>query len=419
MRWRGPCTGRLALAAGLVLGLGGAAQAQSEEGPVLRFGITTGLSHNTNRTLDAADPGSTTEVFTRLDVLTRFATPIQSLELSGDVTLRNVSGAEADELPGGAVNPNLRLSYSRQSRDAQFDTNVFYSERDVSASELQFDPVTASFDLLDTSGTQRRFGVDTRLELRRRAPFGVTLSAGFTGVRFADTTDPDLTDEDRFRAGLRLRFDINPATRVTLDTRFSTFEDLGSAEGRRDTLSLDAALRRDLPGGNTAWRAGVTDTEDGTRLTLSAARTYETALWQVTGTLGATREASGDVVAIGGLDLAYDMPNGALTFGFDQTVQSGTDDAEQQVTSIAFGYRTQLTQLTSFDAGFSFTDRTATGAGEDGRFATLTLGLQHQLARDLNLSVALEHRRSDTDGAPRIDDNVLRINLRRDLAAPR
>ena len=413
MRRGGSCTGRLALAAGLALAVGTPAQAQSEDGPLLRFGVTTGAQYNTNRTLDAADPGSTTELSTQLDFLARFATPIQSLELSGDVGLRNVSGAEADDLPGGIVNPNVRLRYTRQSRDAQLTANAFYSERDVSASELQFDPVTADFDLLDTSGTQRNFGVDTSLELRRRAPFGLTLSAGFTGVRFSGTNDPDLSDEDRFRAGLRLRFDINPVTQAVVDTRFSTFEDFGDAEGRRDTLSLDASLRRDLANGNLLSRANATDTEDGTRYTLSAGRSFETALWQVTGTVGATREVSGDVVFVGGVDLAHELPRGELTFGFDQSVRSGTDDEEQLVTSINLGYRTQLTQLTSFNAGFSFTDRDATAGGDDGRFATLSLGLQHQLSRDLSLSVALERRVSDEDGRDRIDDNVLRINLRR------
>lgn len=86
------------------------------------------------------------------------------------------------------------LAYGRQSRDARLDVDVFVNEQDVSSSELQFIEETANFDLLEDTGTQRQFGFDTALELRRRSPFGITLSAGFTGLRFSDTDDPDLTD---------------------------------------------------------------------------------------------------------------------------------------------------------------------------------------------------------------------------------
>lgn len=397
-----------------------AAQAQGQtEGPLLRLGLSTGVQINSNRNLDEDDPGSTTELSTRLDFLVRFATPIQSLELGGDVGFRTVNGAEEDDLQSGIFDPNLRLSYNRLSRDAQFDVSAFYSERDVSASELQFIEETASFDLLDTSGTQQRFGFDTALELRRRSPFGITLSAGFTGIRFSDTDDPDLTDEDRFRAGTRLRFDLDPVTQAVVDAQFSTFDDSGTDEGRRDTYRLGTTLRRNLRNGDASLRANVTDTEDGTRYTLSAGRGVETDTWQASGTLGLTREISGDVATIGGFDIAHVLPNGELTAGFDATVRSGSDDEEQEVLTFDLGYVTQLTALTSFDARFSFTDRNATDDGDDGQFATLSLGVQRQLTRDWSLNVGLEHRISDTSDDGRVEDSVLRVNLRRDLLARR
>lgn len=411
-------SGLLGAFAGLLIGSTALAQDQND-GPILRLGLSTSAQFNTNRSLDADDTGSTTDLSTRLDFLLRFATPIQSLDISGDVGLRTVNGATEDEQATGIVDPSLRFGYTRQSRDAQLDANAFYVERDVFASELQFDPVTADFDLLDTSGTQRQFGFDARLELRRRAPFGITLSAGFTGLRFSDTTDPDLTDEDRFRAGLGLRFDLNPVTQATVDARLSTFEDFGTGEGRQDTYTLNTAVRRTLSNGSLRLSANIEDTEDGTRYTLRGSRGFETEFWQMTGSLGLTREIDGDVTAIGGIDLAYDLPNGAITAEFDRTVRSGTDDEEEEVTSLALGYRTELNALTGFNAQFSFTDRKATGVGDDGRFATLSLAVQRQLTRDWSLNVGLEHRIVDDDSSGRADDSLLRVSLRRDLLARR
>ena len=403
---------------GLVIA--GPALSQSEpDSPALELGISTGIQANTNRALDAADPGSTTELFTRLDFLYRFATPIQTFDISGDIGLRTASGAEASDLPDGVFDPTLRLSYTRRARDAQLDTSAFYLERDVSASELQFDPVTADFDLLDSTGTQRQFGFDAALELRRRAPFGITLSAGATAIRFSDTDDPDLTDEDRFRAGLRLRFDLNPVSQAIVGARFSTFEDLGDTEGRRDTLSLDGTLRRQLTNGALSLRAAVTDTEDGTRYTLSTGRSVETAQWQVSGTVGLTREVDGDVSLVGGVDIAGDLPNGSLTFGFDQSVRSGADDAEENVTSINMGYSRALSALTQFDASLSFSDRSAAAEDDDGRFTSVSLGISHQLSRDWRLSLNLVHRISDTTSDGRTDDSMLQLSVRRNLLARR
>lgn len=394
------------------------ARAQDDT-PLLRLGLSTTAQVNSNRALDAGDPGSTTDLTTRLDLLWRLATPIQTLDISADVGLRAASGAEADDLDTGIVDPRLRLSYTRRARDAELDTSLVYQERDVFASELQFDPVTADFNLLDTGGTQRLLSFDTRLEMRRRAPFGITVSVGASTVRYRDTTDPDLTDEDRFRAGLDLRFDLNPATRATLGARLSTFEDFGTPEGRRDTVTVSGSLVRTMPNGSAGLTTSYTDTEDGNRFSLSASRSFETEGWEATGTLGLSRETSGDIVAIGGLDLSYELPRGALSAGFDRSVRSGTDDQEEEVTTLDLGYQTQLTPLTSFDARVSFTDRNATGAGDDGQFGTVSLGVDRRLTRDWSLNVGLEHRFSDTTSNGRVNDNLLRIGLRRDLLARR
>lgn len=392
----------------------------ADDGPLFQFGLSTGAIVSSNRGLDENSAGTTTELTSRLDFRFRFATPIQELELSGNIGLRSVNGAEGDNLQGGLFDPNLALGYSRQSRDAKLDVDVFVSERDVSSSELQFIEESADFDLLADTGTQRRFGFDTSLELRRRSPFGITLSAGFTGLRYSETVDPDLTDQDRFRLGTRFRFDINPATRVFVDARLSTFEDFGEPdEGQRETYSLSASLRHDLRNGNAVFTAQATDTEDGTRYVLTAGRTIETELWELTGALGLTRGVNGDVVPTGQLDLSHALPNGRLSANLTRIVRSGNDDDEQEITTLRLGYARELTALTTLDTSFSYTDRSSTGVGDSGTFATLNVGLQRALTADWRMDVGLQHRFREDETGSTARDNQLSINFRRSLAVRR
>lgn len=408
----------LCLAAAL-LATGARPLAAQDTAPILQLGISTGFVYNSNRRLEATSPGSSTELTAQLDFLMRFSTPIQQLELSGDIGLRRFGGAERDRETDRLFDPNLNLVYARQSRDAELTVNTFVSQRDVSSSELQFDPVTASFDLLQDTGTQLRFGFDTSLELRRRSPFGITLSAGYTGLRYSDTTDPSLTDQDRFRLSAAFRFDIDPATQATVTAGFRTFEDEGTAEGRRDTITLDAALNRDVRNGTVGLRAGATETEDGTRYNLAVSRSFQTDIWQLSSSLGLSRGVDGDLLTTGSLDLTRELPRGTITAGLSRSLQSGSEDEEQEVTIARFNYATQLTPRTGFDTGFTFTDRDSRTGTDDGQFATLSVGVSHQLSRDWTLNVDLQRRLADETTTGRAHDNRISVNLRRSLLARR
>lgn len=414
-----PKRGLFGLCGTLCLALPHTAQSQEADSPNFRFGLSTGFVTQTNRGLDTPRRGSTTELTTNLDFALRFATPIQELEITGNVGLRTASGAEGDSLDQGIHDPSLRLAYTRQSRDAQFTLDVFGSQQDASSTFLQENPDTANFDLLTDSGDLLRFGFDTSLELRRRSPFGVTLSAGYSALRYANTTSPDLTDQDRYNVGARFRFDLNPALQATLSTRFSTFEDEGDAEGRRDTFSIDGGLRQTLPNGSVSLNLGATDTEDGTRYSLSAARTIELPVWNVSGSLGVTQEVSGALALTGGLDVSHTLPNGSLTGNLSRTVSSGSEDEEQEIFTAGAGYSTQLSPLTSFNVNFSYTDRSDTGAGDDSSLSVIDLGVSHTLSEDWSMNVGLQHRIVDESDGTRARDNRLSVNLRRDFSVRR
>ena len=413
--------GALKLAFGLAVACcAGTVQAQQQtEGPNIRFGLTTGVQFNDNRGLDDDSLGSTTELFSRLDFALRFATPIQDLELTGDIGLRTVNGAERDNLSDNFNDPNITLSYGRRSRDAELGVTVFASQRDVISTALQQIEDTSNFELLNDTGSVVRFGFDTDLELRRRAPFGVTLSTGFTGLRYSNDASPDLTDQDRFRVGALFRLDLDPATRATLNARLTTFEDDGTSEGRRDTYTLDGQLRRTVRNGSATARAVAVSTEDGERYTLSVGRSIETELWNVAGTAGVTREIGGNLSTIGTLDITRILKNGTLFANFSRAIVSGSDDEQQRITSVGLGYSTQLDALTLLSTDFSFTDRSDTDAGGGGSLGLLGLTVQRTLTEDWRLDIALQHRFNEDSAGTTSRDNQISISFRRDLTARR
>lgn len=392
---------------------------QSGDPPSFRLGLSTGLTTNSNRGLDATRQGSTTEFFSRLDFGLTFATPIQQLVVSGDIGLRTINGAESDTLKNGFADPNLRIDYARQSRDAELSLGIFIRERDASTTSLEFLNGIADPTLVTADGTSLRYGFDAALELRRRSPFGITLSAGYDALRYSDTTAVSLTDQDRFRLGAALRFDLNDSAQATLDLRYRTFEDFGTVEGIRETIVLGGNIRQNLKNGNMFLRLNSTFTEDGDRYSLSAGRTLNTPLWELSGSLGLTRTENGDIVSIGTFAATRSLPDGTLGATFNRSVNSGSEDNEQEVTSLNLSYAKQLNSLTSIDASFAFNETDNTAAGGTSNLSTFGINLRRNLTSTWRMDVGLQHRVSKSTTGVRARDNQLSINLRHDLSARR
>ena len=400
---------------------GGLGAQQAGAPPALRFGLTTEAVYSSNRGLDAPSQGGTFEYIARLDFGVTFATPVQQLEISGDFGLRHVTGAERGTLDTGLVEPNLAIRYARQSRDAELSLALRSNELDVSSASLEEVLGVPVPVLVTEEGTRRTTVFDTELDLRRRAPFGITLSAGFTGLRYSNTTSPTLSDQDRFRLKALLRLDLTPSMRATLDLGYSTFEDFGTAQGLRETYTLNGNLRQDLRNGDASFSFRATMTEDGERYTIGAGRSITTALWEVSGSVGLTRDIAGDVLPDASLDLVRTLPaDGSLAARFSRRVASGVDDDEEQITSLSVTYAKQLTPLTSFNTSLTFSETNPTAAGSNSSsVGTLGVGLERTLAQGLQLNLGFQHRVTENVAGTRARDNRLSVSLRRDLSARR
>ncbi|MEP4199305.1 MAG: hypothetical protein ABJL99_27075 [Aliishimia sp.] len=389
----------------------------AQDAPNLRFGVTTGFVASDNRGLDDPSLGSTFEAFSRVDFGVTFATPSQQLEVTGDITLRGLNGAEEGSISDGLVDPNLRLSYGRQARNAQLSFDVFIQQSETNTLVAELDGSDVS--LINDDATRLRYGFDTELELGRQSPFGVTFSTGFTALEYSDTTSTTLTDQDRYRVGARFRFDINPALQAILNARLSTFEDEGTAEGRRDTVSLDGSLRQTLPAGSFGLNANITSVEEGERYTLTVERSIERPLWEVGGSLGLAQSLDGDVFPIGTLDVTHTLQNGSLSLDLSRSIRSGINDNEQEATSVSVTYAQQLNDVSSFNMGLSYFENDPTDTTGTSSLGTISLGYQRTLAPGWQMNVGINRRINETSAGIKARDNNLSFSVRRDLTARR
>jgi hypothetical protein len=391
-------------------------QAQ-QPAPSQSFGITTGLAWNDNRGLDDPSQGDTTELFTRFDFGLVFANPLQSLSLNGAITLRALDGAEKGQIPDGLTDPNLRLRYNRAVRGAQFTVSAFAQETETSTLVEELDGL--DLVLVNDNATRLSYGANAELELRRDAPFGVTLLAGYTGLRYSNTTSTALQDQDRANIGARFRFDINEVLKATLTARHSTFEEDG-VPGTRETTTLDGSLSQALQSGSFGVNANITSVEEGERYTLSVSRGIEGPLWQATGTLGITEGVNGDSFPTGTLDYRREFDNFSMSFNLTHSVRSGLEDTEQEYTAVRFNYARPLTAVSSLTFNASYQETSPTVAGtRTTSLGTIGLGYQHSLAEGWRLNAGVDRRVSSDAAGSTTRDNRLSLSVRRELSARR
>jgi hypothetical protein len=431
-----------ALAAGLLAPI--TAPAQDGPAQLLTLGLSTGLAANTNRRLDPDDAEGSAALTTGLSFAYRDATPLQSFALSSDLTLRQSRGT-GDDGADGLTDPNLNFAWERAVRDSAIgisgsvrrsevdflrplETLLLtpgdpFAEVDDPLPDLD-DPLTDLDDLTATleRGTRLSYRLETSLQLRRTAPFGIDLSAGLSGTRYSDTDDSELADDQRYRVGAGLRFALDPVTEASLGLRYSFIdeEDEGDEddgdegdEGRRETTTLTAAVSRRYPLGVIGLSANVAQTDTGERYGLSANAGRSGVGWSLSGSTGVAVDEDGDATFQGGLQANRALATGRVGLGFDRSLRTG-DESDITVTALSINYGTRLTPLLSVTADASWI-RTDEAEDDTAEAARLGLSLSRSLTEDWALSAGVVQRfRDDEDGSA--TDTALTVGLRRSFA---
>ena len=417
---------RHALAGLAILATTGPALAQ-DTGRLLSFGVNFGLVADDNPDLALDGGEGTVDAFVSTDLLFRRATRVQSLTLSGNARLRNDGGSDEDDSSGGLAQSNLNLAYRRESADAALGVTAGLSRDRVDyldplAVDLDDDLIIDEIDAVGRTGTRLSYRLDTTLELRRRAPLGVILSAGLSGVDYSDTNDAELTDEERRHAGLGLRFDFNPVLRGTVAVDYDDYEnpDPDDGEESRDELSVGARLSRNLPTGSIGLHTGITSTDDGERLTLGLNRALETPLWEVEGEIGVTRQVNGDITPVAQIDVSRDLPTGQISALLRRSVRSGSDAEETVLNAVSVSYAREVNRTLAMSMGLSYVGTEPSGDDESSdSFTSARVDFSKALTEDWSLNLGLEHRSEDDGDIGRASSNRLSLSLRRAFVTTR
>lgn len=395
------------------------AQDPDDDGRTLTFGLTQGITLNDNLALDATSAGTTVQANTGLSFALATETATDRLDLSGAGGLRIVDGPGYDGTEVRMSDPRLAFSYTRLGARAELGLSLAYERADIAFLRPLSDfagpggEITLPDDLDDLtgSGTREALSFGASLELRKDAPFGITLSAGQDRLAYRDVTDPDLLDNTRTSLGLGLRFDLNEVTTATLDLSASRFEEAGA--GSRDTQGLAGAIAFARPNGTLSFRLTLDDTPDGQRASFSVARDFALPTGALDLSLGLTRGVDDEISATGSLRYAQDYAGGQVTAALRQSVTAGNDDTEQRLSAVTLGLSHDLGNLGTLglDAAWARTVETADGSSTEQ--ADFGVALSRNLSRDWSLDVGLRHTiREDAD------DTSLSLTIGRNFTLP-
>jgi hypothetical protein len=225
----------------------------------------------------------------------------------------------------------------------------------------------------------------------------------YSETRFSEGTatgiDGDtLNDSQRLILGSDVTLDLSRAAQLNVALSYSTFSEDAVAEDGK-TWALDNTLTLARPAGDVAFDLGITDTEEGTRVSATAERTYTLPQVTLFGQIGATREVSGGTALVGALDVAYPLPRGALTFGLSRNVSSSNiQDEERLNTSLNLGYEQSLTPLSNLNVDLVWAEATDTGSERSFTDGSLGVSYTRTITKDWNMDLGVRHRYSDDDG---------------------
>lgn len=410
------------LLGGVACASAGYAQSTEGGGVVMRFGVTLGVSAETNRALTIGGGDSSTDAFANLSfgILSQTRTQRLSFDLSGQLLAVNTSStAFIDE---GLVSPSAALRYSLTAKASQLNLSARLNETDLSRSNVLIDDDNdGNFDIVSGDATRRQAVLEARYDwnLISRARFGVF--ARYTDVSFTNGSatgldGTSLNDTQRLTFGASAALDLTTAITLNSSLTYSSFEQ-DDVEGSSETVSLNNSLSIARPLGNINIGFGATNTEAGTRYNTSIGRSYATLRATYTGQIGATRDVSGDLALTGAVGVVYPLPRGALNFGLSRDVSSTNDqDAERLNTQVNFGYQQALTPLSGFAVNALWAETQDTS--DDGislSNATVSATYNRTLTKDWNMNTGLRHRFTRDSELGTARSNEVFFNLSREF----
>lgn len=435
--------------------LGVVAQAQESlpPGMVATLDVTQRLEYSDNPDLEA---DGTSDFFGRTILAFGLdsATPLSRFSLDAGT---DIEEGRNDRSSVDLTNSFVQLGYGRAVRSASFDASLNYRESDVSSSFLSDDFDLDGNILEQDSGTRQSFGLQLGGVLGIDAPIGASFDLSYRGLRYNDTDDPDLNDQDtldlsaavlfrldpRITAELTAKYidfdtqgdgtdrettgfgtgllvDITPVLRGDFAVSYDRIERSGNETGTSEGLSVSAGLTRELTNGTlgATLSSDVSSNDDGRRSFFTVDRAMDLSRRaRLSYSLGGTRSENSAFEPLINIDYAYALPTSEVSFGLSQRVNTDSDNREQVSTTLNAGYQHQINSLSSLSADLSIFDRNELGVNaNDAQRIDISLSYRYAVTRDWGIVSGYTHRRSLSDTAEDRVSNTVFLGLQRNFS---
>lgn len=447
----------IALGGSLFVGIASAvAFAQdSETGTEYRFGISTGLRHDSNSNLSRTTPERNTDITTALSFGVTRETRRSALDLSlkGDATYRDSNLA-----PSGFdfENPEAALSFEHELSATRVSFDAAYSESDVDRFVSLLDPFSGEIVTDTVEGKRRAFSTELGLHLNEDQPLEAKFTLSRSGVRYVDTQSTSLDDVDQWRFGADIEAEINPlltlhadvsrtdreerdtrtVTRVTdsvsigadyditaittLTARigYSQIDQSGSANlSDQSGSTYKLGLTREVPLGTVGVSLDHRVVENGTREKLAVSTDLEWQRQALSGEFGISRQPNDDTDWVAQLSYAYEMPRSQISLSGLREVRVDSDGFDEVTTQIRAGWDHQINTISGLSvvadiSAVDFSDPTTL----DAQRQVLTTSYNRALTEDWQLTGGVRFTVDRRDTLDDVTSNAVFVTLDREFS---
>ena len=414
------------LLAGLLAALAHPALAQTGTvvpgGLELSFGFSERLEADDNLPLAVTSPGNSTVSTTRLSFALKSETKTERLSFTASTAVRAAYGSGVTNKGTNLDDPRFDLAYSRDVGNSVLSVGANYRRSDVQFLRPLSDFLDANGQIIlptdasDLTGTGNRtdYGVNGSLAWGVTAPFGVTVSAGASGLTYSQVSNPALTDTQRRNIAANFRLRLNDVTDGNVRLGFDQFENVATAN-TTNSRTLAIGLTRQLVDGSLNATFTARNSAGGTRLGFDVRRDVQLPTGSLGYGVGLTKPDGGSIGVTGALDWQYQLPQANISARLNRSVTFNTANVEQLQTTLALGYNQALSPRTGMAVNLSYSVADPAGLANDTTNANFGASYFIAVTSDWNMSLGYNYNMRNNDTVGRANSNSVFLGLSRNF----
>ncbi len=431
--------------------------AAQEGGTQVVLGFSQRFVTDDNLDLDPVSLGRTTFAETGLSLNLNRETPLDRFSFGASAVVRAVDGPGAQS---GLDDQRLDLTYGRQGANSGFSFSAGYLQSNIeflrplqdfetSDGEILLPP---DLDDLNGTGNRERFRTGAGLELGRGGPFEARFAAEYLALKYTDTTDPGLFDNERTNLGADFGLRLSPTVTGTFGGAYRLYNADDTEDTRRETVrnyiglnyaitpiwNLDARfgyatidtrefgtttrsdgpeglvrLVREMPNGSVSAEAEQYVTEDGEIRTLSVGRSFTLPTGDFAASIGVADSELDQSAVIGSLNWRQETAQGEFSALFRRWVEFDEEKGNVLRTGLFLGYNYQINSVSGIvlDAGYTISEEINNQIDR----ADFVAAYQHSITKDWAVRTGYNYRMRKERAEPRANSHSVFVTLGRDF----